>query len=312
MKNYKLLPILHEILQTQNLTEASERLNVTQPALSQSFQQIKEEFNDPIMVREGRRYILTEKGEELARRLPELLEAINSLYQKETFVPKQYHGNFNLAYTTYLAPYLMPLLYPSLEQQAPNVYCEYRILQSSALDELANEQLDLAIVMANDVPENLHMHLLGKDKYVAVMSHQHSLRHTEWSTEDYANQSHIQVHNVTDTKGLIQTELDKMGCRRWIAGKVPTFCSAIQTVVNTQAILTIPLHLAAIYQKQYPIVIRELPFDCPTHQYCLVWHAKKHHSAAHKWLRDLVTPLLQQYLKTSISQGEMLLTATDR
>nr|WP_301337896.1 LysR family transcriptional regulator [Vibrio sp. RE86] len=306
------MPILHEILQTQNLTEAAERLNVTQPALSKSFQQIRDEFGDPIMVREGRRYVLTEKGEELLYQLPQLLEAVNSLYQKEAFVPEQYTGSFNLAYTTYLAPCLMPLLHPVLETDAPNAYCEYRILQSSALGELASDQLDFAIVMANDVPDNLHMHVLGQDKYVAVMSEHHPLSEVKWSLKDYAQQSHIQVHNVTDTKGFIQTEMDKHGYQRKVAGKAPTFCSAVQAVAKTQAIVTMPLHLAENYHKQYPVTVRALPFDCPTHQYCLVWHAKKHHSAAHKWLRGVVTPLLQQYLSTSISQGETLLTAIDR
>ncbi|QSA19978.1 LysR family transcriptional regulator, partial [Vibrio furnissii] len=53
MNNYKLLPALMALLETRNLTDAARRLNVTQPAMSKALRLIRDEFQDPILIRDG-------------------------------------------------------------------------------------------------------------------------------------------------------------------------------------------------------------------------------------------------------------------
>ncbi|MEK6215298.1 MAG: LysR family transcriptional regulator [Vibrio fluvialis] len=79
MNNYKLLPALMALLKTRNLTDAARRLNVTQPAMSKALRLIREEFQDPILIRDGQQFTLTQRGEQLKERLPALLFQLDQL-----------------------------------------------------------------------------------------------------------------------------------------------------------------------------------------------------------------------------------------
>lgn len=74
-KNFdlNLLVALDALLAERNVTRAAERLNVTQPTMSNALQRIRDHFKDDILSRSGRGMELTPLAADLAPRVRELL-----------------------------------------------------------------------------------------------------------------------------------------------------------------------------------------------------------------------------------------------
>ena len=120
MNNYKLLRPLLVLLQTRSLTEAALQLNVTQSAMSRTLSQIRTAFDDPILIREGKQFVVSAKGQQLLAQLPELIGALDELYAAEEFSPHACQREFRLAYMAFLSESSVPLVSSELFKLAPN------------------------------------------------------------------------------------------------------------------------------------------------------------------------------------------------
>ena len=82
-----LLVALDALLTERNVTRAAEKLYV-QPALSGSLQRLRQQFQDPILVRIGRNMELTPKAAALVEPVREALRQVRAvLNTRQTFEP---------------------------------------------------------------------------------------------------------------------------------------------------------------------------------------------------------------------------------
>ncbi|WP_198552459.1 LysR family transcriptional regulator [Psychromonas sp. MB-3u-54] len=309
MNNYKLLPALNSILQTRNLTESARDLNVTQSAMSKTLNQIRLAFHDKIVIREGKQFVLTERGEELKRELPALILQLDNLYLPNSMEPSSCQRKFTFASSDYVAQAILPSITRNMEREAPNASIEYQLWQKDQLAELADTPLDLVSTMTKLIPENLHGKMMAEDQLVTVFRSSHSLSSSDMSVSSYCNARHILISGGGDKDSPVDTALSSIGKQRNIFAKVPFFQSAIELLLQTDTILTTPLHIAADFAQRYDLQIRALPITIEPQQYYLLWHAKHHHNSEHKWFRELCYPWLKKHLELTIRQGMKLLHA---
>ncbi|WP_299795001.1 LysR family transcriptional regulator [uncultured Shewanella sp.] len=307
MQNYKLLPALRSILETQNLTQSAQDLNVTQSAMSKTFRQIKEEFNDPIMVREGNKYILTSKGEELQAKLPRLLSQMDSLFEPVMVDPMQFNRKFTLAFSSFVAKSVLPLICSQVESQAPNVSIMSQYWQEEHLDPLALSEVDIVATVADDIPENLYGKELAQDQHVVLFSKHHPLANQELSLDSYLSAKHILVNGAVDRRRQLKAKEYIDASKRKVFAHAPSFHSAVKVILNTETIMTAPLHIASKYVEIYQLEIRSFPTNLPPHRYYLLWHAKYHRDQEHRWFRELCFQLLQESLQQKIDSGKVYL-----
>ncbi|HHF2920830.1 TPA: LysR family transcriptional regulator [Vibrio diabolicus] len=296
MNNYKLLPALDSLLTTRNLTDSARALNVTQSSMSKTLGQIREAFQDPILIREGNQYLLTERAKSLKQQLPQLLRQIDSLYLSAEFDPTQCQRQFSLALTPFFAPEILPLLCEKLEEQTPNANISCVLWQEEQLKELAAQEIDLVAVTAEEIPENIYGKEIGQDHYVIVCRDQHPFRHRSISVEDYLNAKHILVNGISERHRQVDLATSSHSIERRVFAKLPSFQSALETLCRTDSIITAPRHLVEQYAKQRALCIKPLPFDFPAHKYYLLWHAKHNHDPAHQWFRTFLEPEFKAHL----------------
>jgi hypothetical protein len=48
--NLDLLPVLHELLRTRSVTRTAQSFHMTQPAVSRALRQLRDAFDDPLLV----------------------------------------------------------------------------------------------------------------------------------------------------------------------------------------------------------------------------------------------------------------------
>src|SRR3954466_2264878 len=84
------LRVLHAVLELRSVTRAAAALHVTPAAVSNALAQLRETFEDPLLVRDGRNMVLTPRAALLAPRLAEAMAAMARVTDSQRkFDPEQ-------------------------------------------------------------------------------------------------------------------------------------------------------------------------------------------------------------------------------
>ncbi|SCK25490.1 LysR family transcriptional regulator [Vogesella sp. LIG4] len=292
--SFALLHTLDVLLETRNLSHAALRLNSSQPVLSRQLAQLRQDFDDPLLVRHGREYVLTPRAEALIGPLKHLLAEMEALLSPASFSPERCDRRFELAASDYIADHMLPLLMQRLASSAPHASIRYHTWQARQFDLLASGGLDLITTMLDDVPDELHGKLLGEDRPVCVMQAQHPLSACRSLSEaDYLAWPHVRISGGGDKDSFIDHYLSQRRQRRTLQLEVPFYTAALRVVSDSRLLVTLPEHIAASLAQVYPITWRPLGFITHTHRYWVLWHTRTHHDPAHQWFRNQVHELWQ-------------------
>src|SRR4029077_13791793 len=105
-----LLLALHALLEERHVTRAAKRCFLSQPAMSQTLERLREMFGDALLIRSGRAYERTVRGESLLRELQSLLPRLEAMVRGEEFDPRRSQEQFRLAVTDHASITLIPPL----------------------------------------------------------------------------------------------------------------------------------------------------------------------------------------------------------
>jgi DNA-binding transcriptional LysR family regulator len=87
-----LLHILQALLEERHVTRAANRCFLSQSAMSRAFERLREMFKDDLLIRRGRTYERTVRGERLLRDLENLLPRIAAMIRGEAFENRKEPG----------------------------------------------------------------------------------------------------------------------------------------------------------------------------------------------------------------------------
>jgi DNA-binding transcriptional LysR family regulator len=166
------LHTLVTILEVRNLSKAAIVLESSQSVLSRHLAQFRDALNDPLMIRQGREYILTERAKEILEPLKQALAELERIRLPITFNCER---KFTLAASDYVAENMLPSLMADLAKVAPKVKVDYITWQANHFSWLSNGEVDLAISMLDDAPDEYHGRVIGEDIAVCCMRHDHPL-----------------------------------------------------------------------------------------------------------------------------------------
>src|SRR5271170_8227173 len=80
---------LHALLEERHVTRAAKRCFLSQSAMSRALERLRETFQDELLIRSGRGYERTVRGERLLRELESILPRIDAIVRGESFDPVQ-------------------------------------------------------------------------------------------------------------------------------------------------------------------------------------------------------------------------------
>lgn len=292
--NLNLLRSLDVLLETRNLTAAAAMLGLTQSALSRQLMQLRSQFGDPLLIREGQRFLLTERAQAMRGPLKSMLATLESVLDGPGFAPATCSRTFSIAGSDYLADHMLAPLVDAIHAQASRARIDFRLWEPGYYRLLSDEGVDLVATIADILPENLHGRAMGEDRAVCVMRASHPLARQTLSVADYVAHPHVRITGGSDKDGVVDQALARQGLRRDIRLSVPFFSAALRIVGDHDVLLTIPEHIAIQLAAQAPIVWRALPFEVPVYRYWLLWHARNQHDPAHQWFRQQVFDVLHQ------------------
>ncbi|MBL0642337.1 LysR family transcriptional regulator [Aeromonas veronii] len=305
--NLNLLPTLKVLLETRNISRAAELLHLSQPSISKQLAQLRSEFDDELLLREGQRWLLTPRAEALAAQLADSLGALERLYEAPGFDPSRCERVFRLASSDYVAQHILPDICAALAKEAPLAALEYSLWDKRQLPQLWQSELDLVSTITEQVPEQIRGLHQGEDRLAVLMGRHHPLAGKALSLDDYLAWPHLQVSGGGDKDSPVEQVLAPQGVsRRWFA-RVPFFQAAVEELLRTDCLMTTPAHIAWQLSCGHELTFVDLPFATRDQQYHLLWHQRHHQDPAHRWFRELAYPFLRDHLQRTVGESRKLL-----
>ncbi|MCX9113118.1 LysR family transcriptional regulator [Aeromonas veronii] len=305
--NLNLLPTLKVLLETRNISRAAELLHLSQPSISKQLAQLRSEFDDELLVREGQRWLLTPRAELLAAQLADSLGALERLYEAPGFDPSRCERVFRLASSDYVAQHILPDICAALAKEAPLAALEYSLWDKRQLPQLWQSELDLVSTITEQVPDQIRGLHQGEDRLAVLMGCHHPLAGKALSLDDYLAWPHLQVSGGGDKDSPVEQVLAPQGLSRHWFARVPFFQAAVEVLLRTDCLMTTPAHIAWQLSCGHELTFVDLPFAARDQQYHLLWHQRHHQDPAHRWFRELAYPFLRDHLQHTVGESRKLL-----
>src|SRR5258706_5907556 len=149
-----LLDPLYALLEERHVTRAAKRCFLSQPAMSRALERLREMFGDFLLVRRGRAYERTVRGERVLRELESLMPRLAAMVQGEEFDPARSQERFRVAMTDHASMILLPSLADRIKRAAVQVKLEVSAWRAQALEDVAAGRIDKAL-SAQGAPPSL-------------------------------------------------------------------------------------------------------------------------------------------------------------
>lgn len=284
-----LLVVLDALLAESNVTRAAKRVGLSQSAMSHALGRLRDHLGDPLLVRAGRRMVLTPKAERLAPRIRHIVEEMNALlHDDEGFDPAAHTHAYRLHTTDHIQLVLLPDLDRALAEQAPGIDLHIRSITPHSSDELRRGELDLAIGIFDDAPPDLSQQPLFADRFVCLMRKDHPAAGSKLTLDQYAALPHLLVAPRGEPRGLVDRQLAERGYRRRVARAVPHFLVAPFLVADSDYILTVSERLANTFSAYLDLHVTTPPLPLESYTLYSAWHRRHDNDPAHRWLRETI------------------------
>jgi DNA-binding transcriptional LysR family regulator len=290
-KDLNLLAVFVGISEELNLSRASGRLGLSQPALSHALARLRDQFDDPLFVRGQRGLIATPRVAILLPQVRALLAQAESLYGPgATLELANLDRKVVIASTAYFEARAMASFIRRAQTQAPGLQVETRSLSGGfPKRELESGEYDLAIAAYFDeVPAGFQVKTVFSDHFVCVCSKKNAYLRTKRTLADYLGYKHLQIEVPPGAWAPVDQYLEGKKKRRHISLRIGNFLTPPAMLAQSNHLLTCPLSLAETYKETYPLTVIELPFKLPGIDTKMVWHAKNQRDPFHVWLREHV------------------------
>ncbi|KOO50569.1 LysR family transcriptional regulator [Priestia koreensis] len=155
---YKMLMVLAEEL---NMRKASERLFVSQPALSQRLQTIERAWETKIFIRSQKGLALTPAGEKIVQFAKEVVEKQEKVKEEIQALNTQVYGTLKLAVASIIGQHWIPQILKRFVEEYPHAKVSLVTGWSSEmLQYLYEDQVHLGIIRGNPDWKGVKEHIL--------------------------------------------------------------------------------------------------------------------------------------------------------
>lgn len=288
-----LLACLDALLQERQVTRAAERMNMTQPGMSNALARLRQKLQDPLLVRTSHGMVPTERALQLEASVRAALRHVDAAFAPQgPFDPGTARNTFRISVSDYVSMLFLPGLMDQLLREAPGVRVVVSASDARRLREcLEDGSVSLCIGYYNEMPEGLRTSDLMTDRVRCIARQSHPVLRGRVTLEDYVKQPQILMvggANAATFENVTDAALQQRGLSRNIVMWVPSLLVVPQLVASSDLIATVPIELVRRTQAGLDLQQLELPFEVQAYRLSMVWHELTQHDAAHRWLRQKI------------------------
>ena len=200
--NIRDLKYLVALCEHQHFGKAAESCFVSQPALSMQIKKLEGVLGIKLLERTKKSVLLTEHGQVIAHHAQQILNQVKEMHEIANNYQDPYRGELKIGIFPTLAPYLLPLIIPSLTKKFPNI--SFYLLEEQTkqlIDKLKAGKIHAIFLSLPITEKNFTAELLFDEEFLLTIHDQHPL----------ATKKSIRQHDLLDKELLL---LDEGHCMR--------------------------------------------------------------------------------------------------
>lgn len=289
-----LLGALNALLSDRNVTRAAERLNVTQPTMSGMLQRLRDQFNDELLIRNGRHLELTPFAASLIEPVREALRSVELLIRAEpVFDPATSTREFTLMASDYCTSILLPHVVSHLVAYAPSVRLIMQPINApiermfAGTIDLCITADDLSLLGSDNGGEKLQSEQLFCDEFVCVVAKDHPLNERS-SLQELLSFPHVAVQMIGAVSTIEMAALRQHAPLYKPNFMVGDFSLVARMVAGSNLVGVVQSRLAEVAARTLAIRTFQPPFAMPVLREAMLWHSRHIQDPAHAWLRGVL------------------------
>ena len=294
-----LLLTFSALMQERSTLGAARRLYLGQSAISMALRRLRENFDDELFIRIGRRMEPTARAEAIYAEIqPALLQIQQTARGTVTLDPASFDFELRIGMTDDIELPLLPQLIETLKATAPNVDLSiYRTPLTHVEEMIEAGKVDMAISYYPMIPKWIKSQSLGKVSFLVLYDPQQLELPQQLTAQQYASYEHLLVSFSGTRKGLLDTSLDQLGLTRRISTVVPSVASVPSLLKQQPLITTLPSYVAKHLAKENGFKLATTPVTPPSVDISLVWHRRRNSDPQHQWARELLRNCFESSLQ---------------
>ncbi|MGO4352375.1 LysR substrate-binding domain-containing protein [Rhizobium sp. RAF36] len=291
-----LMPVFLALMDERNVTRAAERLGITQPALSNALNRLRDTLRDPLFIRERYGMRPTQLAEEMAPVVRTALAQFDELILgQQQFDPAEASRLFTLAPNSYAEFVLMPEVVARLRERADGIKLRLIPFGSDLAETGAvSGSTEMVIGRITDPPDNIVVQHLMDDGLACVVRAGHPDIGDSISKEQYERLKHVNVLPPGRLRAGLFQALEQRGLRREVAVSVTHFLAVPEMIAATDYCTTLPSQICRRLARDPRLKILPAPADLGTFPVEIAWHVRYRHDPAHRWLRSLIAEVAKE------------------
>lgn len=285
-----LLPVFIALMEERSVTRAAARLGMTQPALSNALNRLRETLRDPLFVRERYGIKPTQFAESIVPVVAEALAKLDDvILGQQHFDPATSARQFHIAPNSYVEIVLIPSVVARLREVAPGVKVSLTPFGSDLAETgVISGTTDMALGRIVDPPDSLVIQHLMDDGLACVVRADHPEIGDTMSREQYEQLRHVNVLPPGRLRvGLFQA-LERQRLRRELAISVTHFLAVPEIIAKTDYCATLPRLICQQIAKDARLKVLPSPVDLGTFPVDIAWHVRYRQDPAHRWFRQVL------------------------
>jgi len=293
-----LLVALDVLLEERQVTRAARRLGVSQSAMSQTLQRLRDALDDPLLVRSGRRMVPTPRAVELQPQLHAAIQALDRLVSESPgFSPADDARRFRVTCTDNYTFSIVSRLIAALARTGRHLSLEVLPYDADTVwEQLRAGDVELAMFLPRDgVPNDMLAKPCLRDSMVSMARHDHPIFDTPITAESYASWPHVTFRLTGRGDTPVDRGLEALGVRdRRVVGRVPYFLAAPSLALHADVLVTVPASSGLEFARHWPIELFEPPVGSMAFTISMMWPRHLDAEPGHRWLRAQVLEVCQQ------------------
>ncbi|WP_252272772.1 LysR family transcriptional regulator [Pseudomonas subflava] len=282
-----LLVVFETLMFERNLTRAAEKLFLGQPAVSAALARLRELFNDPLLVRNGRHLEPTARALVILRELQPAMDTIScAVSRAREFTPGIDRATFRIGLSDDAEFGLFPKLVRQLRAEAPNVVLVVRRVHFLLMTPmLTSGEISVGVSYTTDLPANAKRRRLREMKVKVLRGDD---RPGPLTLDEFCARPHVLVSFSGDLSGNIDNDLARVGASRHVVMAVPQFGGLRSILPGTDLLASVPDYAAAALIEGTQLRADDPPFPTVTSDLSMVWGEGTDGDPAERWLRSRI------------------------
>ena len=285
-----LIVAFEALMSDRSVSRAAERLNLSQPAMSNALARLRSYFGDELLIARNKRMYPTPFAETLLPQVCQALETMEGVIATSRhFDPATTNRTFRIMTSDYIATSILFPIVTRLTATAPGVRIELLLPSPRRIELLESGGIDLLITLQEYVTPELPSERLFEDEYQLVGRREHPALSGETTLAAMLAYDHVHVA-IGDERlpSFGDAYLDRMGIQRRVAMIAPNFGMLPWLLQDTDWLALIQGRLAAQMARNFPLVAVAPPLQIPPLIEMAQYHVTRSNDPGLRWLIDLI------------------------